>query len=120
MYVLMSFLQFALNLYLLQDNGDREVQPRVERLKATIRVAGIHDVGAEDDGGICRMGSARYGWMMGHPYLALIEAKRGFKYIRFDEWTGEHNPVVSNETLAQYLGEAVISSRANREFLGQE
>jgi hypothetical protein len=58
--------------------------------------------------------------MIGHPYLALIEAKRAFKYIHFDEWIGEHKPVVSNETLAQYLGEAVISWRANREFLGQE
>lgn len=57
---------------------------------------------------------------MGHLYLALIEAKRAFKYIYFDEWTGEHKPVVSNETLAQYLGEAVRSWRANREFLGQE
>lgn len=119
-HFLMTFLQFALNLCLLQDDGDREVRLRVERLKATIRVAGIHDVGAEDDGGICRMDRHAHGWMMGHPYLALIEAKRAFKYIHFDEWTGEHKPVVSNETLAQYLGEAVISWRANREFLGQE
>lgn len=46
--------------------------------------------------------------MMGYLYLALIEAKRAFKYIHFDEWIGEHKLVVSNETLAQYLGEAVI------------
>ena len=59
-----------------------------------------------------------HGWMMGHPCLVLIEAKRAFKYIHFDEWTGEHKPVVSNKTLAQYLSEAVISWRANREFLG--
>jgi hypothetical protein len=57
---------------------------------------------------------------MGHPYLAFIEAKRAFKYIRLDERTGDYTPVMANETLAQYLGEAVISWRANREFLGQE
>lgn len=86
----MSFLQFSLNLCLLQGKGDREVLPRVERLKATIRVAGIHDVGAEDDGGICRMDRHAHGWMMGHRNLAFIETKMAFSYIHFDEQTGEH------------------------------
>lgn len=61
-----------------------------------------------------------HGWMMGHPYIAILEAKSAFKYIHVDERTEDRKPVVSNETLAQYLGEAVISWTANRELLGQE
>lgn len=118
-HFLMSFLQFALNLCLLQDEGDHEVRPRVERIKATIHIAG-HDISAEDDGGICSMYRDTDGWRMIKPYLALIEAKRAFKYLDFDERTGKPKPVVSNETLAQYLAEAVISWRANRGELGQE
>ncbi|KAI3127124.1 hypothetical protein CBS147326_7289 [Penicillium roqueforti] len=118
-HFLMSFLQFALNLCLLQDEGDHEVRPRVERLKATIHIAG-HDISAEDDGGICSMYRDTDGWRMIKPYLALIEAKRAFKYLDFDERTGKPKPVVSNETLAQYLAEAVISWRANRGELGQD
>ncbi|KAI3219565.1 hypothetical protein DTO012A7_9727 [Penicillium roqueforti] len=118
-HFLMSFLQFVLNLCLLQDEGNREVRPRVERLKATIRVAG-YDISAEDDGGICMMDRQPDGWRMVKPYLALVEAKRAFKYLDFDEWTGQPKPVVSNETLAQYLGEAVMIWRANRTHLHQD
>jgi hypothetical protein len=42
-------------------------------------------------------------------YLALLEAKRAFKYIHVDTRTGETKPIVSNETLAQCFGEAVIA-----------
>ncbi|KAJ5471928.1 hypothetical protein N7539_008497 [Penicillium diatomitis] len=114
-------LQFALNLCLRQNHEEhKEVRPRVERRKATTRFTGMHEFVAEDDGGVCRMDWQSHGWMMGHPYLAILEAKRAFKYIHSDDRTGDCKPVVSNETLAQYLGEAVITWRANRDLLGQE
>jgi hypothetical protein len=51
-----------------------------------------------------------HGWVMDHAYLALLEAKRTFKHI----------PIVSNENLPQYLGEAVITWRKHQERLQQE
>ncbi|KAI0452169.1 hypothetical protein F5B21DRAFT_506478 [Xylaria acuta] len=54
------------------------------------------------------------GWSMEHPYLALLEAKRAFKHVHVNNATGETKPIVSNETLAQCLGEAVITWKANR------
>lgn len=119
--LVLCFLQFALHLCLLQEStGFEEVRPRVERRRAAICVAGTHTIVAEDDGGICRMDWQAHGWMMGHPYLAILEAKSAFKYIHVDERTADRKPVVSNETLGQYLGEAVISWGANRDLLGQE
>jgi hypothetical protein len=61
-----------------------------------------------------------HGWVMDHAYLALLEAKRAFKHINFDEKTGKHIPIVSNENLPQYLGEAVITWRKHQERLRQE
>jgi hypothetical protein len=54
------------------------------------------------------------------PYLALLEAKRGFKQIYFDENKGDYIPVVSNENLAQCLGEAVITKKGNLEYIKDE
>lgn len=120
-HLVLCFLQFVLHLCLSQNLEERkEVRPRVERRKATTRFAGVHEVVAEDDGGICRMDWQAHGWMVGHPYIAILEAKSAFKYIYVDERTGDRKPVVSNETLAQYLGEAVVSWRANQDLLGQE
>jgi len=41
-----------------------------------------------------------HGWMIGHPYIAILEAKSAFKYIHVDERTGDRKPVVSNKTPA--------------------
>lgn len=46
---------------------------------------------------------------MGHPYVALLEAKKAFKQRWFVNQTEQRKPIVSNETLAQYLGEAVVA-----------
>lgn len=115
-----SFLQHSLNLCLVQNTEISEVRIRVERRTANMCVNGIDEVVAEDDGGICRMERQPLGWSMGHPYLALLEAKRAFKYIHIDNRTEEIRPIVSNETVAQCLGEAVITWKANRELLQQE
>ncbi|KAH8424799.1 uncharacterized protein LDX57_002542 [Aspergillus melleus] len=95
-----------------------EARPRVERKKAAVRIAG-HDISAEDDGGICWM-VRDSDWNMRHPYLALLEAKKAFQSMNFDERTGKLMPVVSNNVLAPYLGEAVISWRADRKDLKHE
>jgi hypothetical protein len=60
------------------------------------------------------------GWAMSNPYLALIEAKRAFKYIYFDESSESYTPIVSNDNLAQYLGEAVIAWKGNQDVLEDE
>jgi hypothetical protein len=84
-------------------------------------VGGIYRIsGAEDDGGICRMDRRTFGWTMSHPYFALLEAKKAFKHIRFDDRTEQRKPVVSNETLAQYLGEATVAWKAARHLMNKE
>ncbi|KAE8155245.1 hypothetical protein BDV25DRAFT_134992 [Aspergillus avenaceus] len=109
-HLLISFVQFTLNLCLSNDpDAYAEVRPRIERRKSTVYVAGKHSISAEDDGGICRMDRQITQWRMGHPYLAIFEAKRAFKYLQFDDRTEQLKPVVSNETLAQYLGEALVT-----------
>ncbi|KAK7398546.1 hypothetical protein QQX98_012068 [Neonectria punicea] len=72
---------------------------------------------AEDDGGICEVQRSNDGWVMTSPHLALVEAKRAFSHLLFNEETGDCIPVVSNENLAQYLGEAVITWKANQDTL---
>jgi len=123
-HLITCFLQHALHLCLLQHSAgvvaNREVRPRVERKLTTTHIAGGSFVAAEDDGGICRMRWLRDGWGIEHPYLALLEAKRAFKSLYFDEKTERYIPVVSNESLAQYLGEAVITWKENRTLLPNE
>ncbi|KAF5018790.1 hypothetical protein F66182_9208 [Fusarium sp. NRRL 66182] len=117
------FLQLALHLCLVQHSAGEvvvEVRTRVERRMAKTCVAGEVLVSAEDDGGICRMRRLQRGWNMRHPYLALLEAKRSFRHIHFDEKKKRYDPVVSNENLAQYLGEAVITWKENQKLLHHE
>jgi hypothetical protein len=45
----------------------------------------------------------------GYAYLALPGVERAFEHVCFDEKSGKHIPVVSNENLTQYLGEGVIA-----------
>lgn len=119
-HLVSSFLQYTLNLCLSQHSAgltDTEVRPRVERRTTNAHIAGDVHISAEDDGGICQMRRRGLGWEMRHPYLALLEAKRAFKHIHFDEKTGSYTPAVSNENLAQYLGEAVITWKENPKLL---
>ncbi|KAH7303706.1 hypothetical protein B0I35DRAFT_155857 [Stachybotrys elegans] len=60
------------------------------------------------------------GWEISQPFLALLEAKRAFKYVRLDESTGNYIPVISNENLAQCLGEAIITKKGNPLFLKED
>ncbi|KAJ5626561.1 hypothetical protein N7528_003988 [Penicillium herquei] len=120
----MAFIQFALNLCLLQKSlkqrGMVEIQARIDRRTSTTSISGLtSDVRGEDDGGICKMSFQGDGWSMLEPYLALLEAKRAFQYIKFDERTGNHTPLMSNAALAQYLGEVVIAWKERRRNLGQ-
>lgn len=112
-----QFLRHVLNLCLLQQSKNTEVRPRIERRMTSTQVAGRFSITAEDDGGICEMKRQKHGWDMGHPYLALLEAKKIFKVIRFDDKREAYNPIVSNEVLAQYLGEAVVAWKSNLKLL---
>lgn len=120
-YLVSCFFQYALNLCLLQHSGgliaDSEVRPRVERRTTKAYIAGDVSIIAEDDGGICQMRRRGLGWEMQHPYLALLEAKKAFRHIHFDEKTGKDVPVVSNENLAQCFGEALIAWKGNQKLL---
>ncbi|KAK3933709.1 hypothetical protein QBC46DRAFT_368627 [Diplogelasinospora grovesii] len=89
--------------------ANAEVRLRVERRTINVYIAGDVPVTAEDDGGICRVYRRGLGWEMYHLYLALLEVKRAFRYIHFDEKTGNYVPI--------YLGEAVITWKGNQELL---
>lgn len=115
------FLQCTLSLCLIQDpNGNSEIRPRMDRRRETAHISGTNAVAAEDDGGICKVDKAVVGWETSHPYLALLEAKKAFKSIIFDELAGHNEPIVPHDTLAQCLGEAVIAWKANRALLKEE
>ncbi|PWY71767.1 hypothetical protein BO94DRAFT_608352 [Aspergillus sclerotioniger CBS 115572] len=60
------------------------------------------------------------GWTTQHPYLALLKAKRAFRFMYTDKRTGRPMPRVSNKTLAQYLSKALVAWKTNRESLKQE
>ncbi|EHA28425.1 hypothetical protein ASPNIDRAFT_43266 [Aspergillus niger ATCC 1015] len=90
-------------------NSQGEIRVRVERKKTTVQVPGMYNFTAEDDGGLCWMDRQVHGWGMGLPTLAFLEAKRAFKFIHIDERMGEYQPIVSKGTLAQYLGEAIVT-----------
>ncbi|KAF7550378.1 hypothetical protein G7046_g8032 [Stylonectria norvegica] len=112
-HLALSFLQLVLNRCLVQKPPDKtggfEIRARVERQKAYMKVLNSN-VTAEDDGGICRMRLwPHQGWIPNHPYIALLEAKRGFKRVDFTKSSPE--PILSDDTLAQYLGEAVVTWR---------
>ncbi|KAL5333556.1 hypothetical protein BJX70DRAFT_392094 [Aspergillus crustosus] len=101
-HLLVNYLHFAFNLCLLQEsNGPGEVRVRVEHRKATVQVPDMYDFAAGDDGEIS--------WIDQQP-------KKAFKTIHVDERMGRAQPVVSNETLAQYLGEAIVAWRANQKL----
>ncbi|KAL2753232.1 hypothetical protein ACRALDRAFT_1077621 [Sodiomyces alcalophilus JCM 7366] len=120
-HLAISFLQLALHLILVQDeNGQMEVRPRVERKMTLASTMDGALIAAEDDGGICLMRRVPNGWKEEHPFLALLEAKRSFRDIRFDDETNKGNPMISDETLAQYLGEAVITWRGRQDLLAHE
>ncbi|KAK4034730.1 hypothetical protein C8A01DRAFT_38835 [Parachaetomium inaequale] len=123
-HLVRCFLHHALAFCLDQrvDAGqDMEVRATLERCRAEVTINDAK-ITAEDDGGICRMrraGPGR-GWKTENAFLALIEAKRAFQGIHCDEKTGNVEPIVSDRTLAQYLGEAVITWMANRKVVGQD
>jgi hypothetical protein len=123
-HLITCFLQHALNLCLMQHppgtTVKMEVWPRIECRRADICVTGNINITAEDDGGICRTLPLVDGWDLDHPYLALLEAKRVLKHIHFDEKTCSYMLTVSNENLAQYLGEAVIAWKENQKLLQNE
>ncbi|KAH7303353.1 hypothetical protein B0I35DRAFT_180156 [Stachybotrys elegans] len=123
-HLVLCFLRHVLNLCLIQHPPglatEVEARPRIERRTTNAYVAGNVLITAEDDGGICSMHKVGSGWEISQPFLALLEAKRAFKYVRLDESTGNYIPVISNENLAQCLGEAIITKKGNPLFLKED
>lgn len=60
----------------------------------------------------------RFGCTDIHPYLAIIEAKRASQKFFIHESANHVLLVVSKEIPAPYLGEAIITWKANRTLLG--
>ncbi|KAG8407979.1 hypothetical protein J3459_018294 [Metarhizium acridum] len=112
-----NFLRYVLQFCLEQDDDEEEIRARTKSMRGQATVAGVNNT-FEDDAGIGRYIRQADSWALVHPYMALIEAKRA-KDIHIDPQTGRSSPVVSNNTIAQYLGEAVLAWRANRDVLGQ-
>lgn len=54
---------------------------------------------------------------MSHPALALLETKKAFNAMHYDELNGKHGPLVPDENLAEYLGEALAVRRTNRRVI---
>jgi hypothetical protein len=94
-----------------------EVRPRVERRTTNAHVAAEVPITAEDDGGICGMRRLEHGWIMKHPYLALLKAKKAFKHIRFDEKTGDYIPIVSKREPGSVSWRRNDHMEGNRKFL---
>lgn len=113
------FLRYALTLCLVQDVKRQEVRVRLNSNKA-MAVINKTTVKAEDDGGISMLRRHSEGWQETNPFLALIEAKRAFQSLAYNDNEAQHEPIVSDRTLAQYLGEAVITWKANQKLLGNE
>ncbi|KAF5016949.1 hypothetical protein F66182_11207, partial [Fusarium sp. NRRL 66182] len=111
-----SFLQHVLNRCLLQDTADSEVRLRIECRKRTAIVAQKFHFSAEDDGGICEVSHASHGWKVDYSSIALLESKKGFKAVQIDDLTDALKPIVSNETLAQYLGEALAAWKSDEDL----
>jgi hypothetical protein len=118
-----SFLQYALNFCLKQavDKDHVEVQPRFDRKRSTCKIMGGEvQITAEDDGGIHTLQRNWNGWMQENPYIALLEAKKAFESLDYNDKTNTYEPVVSDKTPAQCLGEAIITWKANPEHVSQE
>ncbi|KAJ9155544.1 hypothetical protein NKR23_g2112 [Pleurostoma richardsiae] len=120
-HLVRCLLQCVLNLCLVQDaDGQRpetEVQPRIEPKRVVTQVAGAVSITAEDDGGVCRMRWLNNAWVMDNEYLVLLEAKRKFQGIQFDDKSGRYKPIVPTDNLAQCLGEAVIAWKEHQQLL---
>ena len=118
--LLADFTSYVLQGCLRQQHGSIEIRTRIDRRRARANIAGTTGITCEDDGGICAYRQLTDGWEAERPYLALFEGKRAFRQLRVDPHTDRSSPMVSDDTVAQYLGEAVITWQANRSSLKQE
>lgn len=91
----------------------QEIQVQVERKTSKAAITGKRFT-AQDDRGIYKAKLVNRGtdWKVIDDFLAILKAKRAFQSIDDSQRSGT-TPVVSNETLAQYLAEAVITWKAN-------
>ncbi|QUC22974.1 uncharacterized protein UV8b_07215 [Ustilaginoidea virens] len=119
-HLAISFVRYVLQLCLIQPDGQMEVRARVERITARASIAGVKNITSEDDSGVSIYTKKPTGWFLAHPSMALIEAKRASNCISIDPRNGRSSPIVSNGTIAQYLGEAVLTWREKQDELHQD
>jgi hypothetical protein len=110
-----AFLRYALLRCLDQTDPARELRVRVSPVRRSITVQDVLSIASVDDGRICRMLLHSNQWVTESNMVAILEAKKALKVI--DQYG---RPAVTNETLAQYLGEAVAAWHMNKQFVGNE
>ncbi|KAG5926975.1 hypothetical protein E4U42_002753 [Claviceps africana] len=112
-----DFVRYSLQLCLEQPDDGMEFRARMDRRRSTANIAGV-EVTCEDDRGIafCKKHS-EHGWQTIDHFVASFEAKRSTRGLDVDDHTTRSSPVVTDDTLAQYLGEAVLTWRANQKLL---
>ena len=119
-FLINSFLQSALTDLLMQDihqqDPKAEIRPRRRSEVSRALFGNRFYMSAEDDGGICRAWKINNRWSLENPFLAILEAKRAFSDFVLDTKTNPPIPSISNETLAQLLGEAVITWKASPHY----
>ncbi|KAG5982534.1 hypothetical protein E4U55_001754 [Claviceps digitariae] len=106
-HLALDFIRYCLCCCLKQD-GATEIRPRVRTMRSMASIAGVEEVTCEDDGGIALYVNNKGSWKIVKPFLASLEAKRAPKNLKDDG-----SPELDDDILAQYLGEAVLTWRAN-------
>ncbi|OAA35142.1 hypothetical protein ISF_09990 [Cordyceps fumosorosea ARSEF 2679] len=104
-------------LYCLQQQDpDAEIRARLNSVRYTARI-GPATITSWDDGGLARYERQPDGWFIANPSIAIRESKIASTSVAYDPTTADINPVITNETLAQYLVEAVTAMRANPPYM---
>lgn len=119
-HLCLTFLQYTLSCCLKHDlsalvesGGSMieklDIQARWERKRARIRIGKNTVVTGEDDGGACVVALTHGQWKTFDPYMARLEGKKAPSREDWDDRNNEVSYSVSEEILAQYLGEAVAA-----------
>ena len=110
---MMKFMERVLNQCMRQDTDVLEMQPRLHKEPIATEIEDGYVVRAEDDGGLCSVKRVGGEWVVNNPYLALFEAKKALH--GFDKV-----PIIHNKTLAQFLGEAIVTWKEKRNLVDEQ
>ncbi|KAG6017786.1 hypothetical protein E4U54_003170, partial [Claviceps lovelessii] len=111
-----DFVRYVLQMCLIQPNDNFEVRVRMRRERSKANVANVIGITCIDDRGIALCEKKGDNWTTINPFMASFEVKRALRNIK--EGAGDRtSPRVTDNILAQYLGEAVLTWRANPKVL---